>query len=362
MSIYHPLGANDQAVGIASIATRGLFTDNTGSLTAFHSSSTATDGQKAYYYDSFQLASSQSAAEVQFAVTYGHRYGSGSYAGAGQLSDSPTKAIYSQYRQLLMAADDSVIKYGTSDELSTDQIYIINFNRARYKQRVDPGNLEIHIAELNGGAHDNDNYTGSNVAVSASNKTISLIDDSGDANESGNASGDYYELVSGSITNGVYNSSDPHNYGRLYPSLGVVMLDAAVLDLSSSFNSVTASASTISETKGGDNAFKLLTAISGAAAISATNALLARQTEAKTSTNYFIKAQHNKFNFSNNPTFVSGSSNQIRQATFIGDPKTYVTTVGLYDVDRTLLAVAKVSQPLQKSFNSELLITARLDY
>lgn len=362
MSIFQSLRENDQVIGVASIRTQGVFSNNTGSLIEFYTSSTALDSQKAYYYDVFQTQSSDPTAEPQFAVTYGHRLGSGSYGGAGQLNDSPTRAIYSQYKQLLMSPDDSIIKYGPDSQFSTDHIYAITFNRARFKQRLDPGNVEINIAELTGNNYANNVFTGSNVAVSSSNKIITLIDNSNDANETGNASRTYYELVSGSISKGVYNSTSPVYYGRLYPSLGVVMIDANMLNASASFNSMTSSVSSISEVLGGDNAFKLFTAISGAAVIDASKSLKARQSEAQTSTNYFIRAEHDKFNYSNNPTYVTGSDHKLRQPTFVGDPKTYITTVGLYDDDRTLLAVAKLSQPVLKSFNSEVLITVRLDY
>jgi hypothetical protein len=45
-----------------------------------------------------------------------------------------------------------------------------------------------------------------------------------------------------------------------------------------------------------------------------------------------------------------------------GDPKVYITSVGLYDTNYNLVAVAKLSRPLQKSFDKELLIKVKLDF
>ena len=69
-----------------------------------------------------------------------------------------------------------------------------------------------------------------------------------------------------------------------------------------------------------------------------------------------------EYNFSNNPTFVTGSVGEFSQATFIGDPKVYITTIGMYNDRQELLAVAKLSQPVQKSFSNEALIKVKLDF
>lgn len=79
------------------------------------------------------------------------------------------------------------------------------------------------------------------------------------------------------------------------------------------------------------------------------------------STIYFCRAPSNKFNYSSNPTYVSGS--KIRVKNIASDnPVAYVTTVGLYNSQNELLAVAKLSEPLKKSVDNELTIRVRLDY
>jgi hypothetical protein len=76
---------------------------------------------------------------------------------------------------------------------------------------------------------------------------------------------------------------------------------------------------------------------------------------------YFCRVNHNEFNYSSNPTYVSGSKIVVKNN--VNDlPVTYVTTVGLYSPDNELLAVAKLSEPLRKDPNTELTLRVRLDY
>mgnify|MGYP003127983181 FL=1 len=79
------------------------------------------------------------------------------------------------------------------------------------------------------------------------------------------------------------------------------------------------------------------------------------------STVYFCRAKHNEFNYSSNPTYLSGS--QIRVKTQTTDtPVSYITSIGLYSSDNQLLAVGKFSEPIRKDSNIELTFRARLDY
>jgi len=48
--------------------------------------------------------------------------------------------------------------------------------------------------------------------------------------------------------------------------------------------------------------------------------------------------------------------------TLINNPQTYITTVGMYNDQNELLAVAKLSRPLVKDFTKEALIQVKLDY
>lgn len=78
---------------------------------------------------------------------------------------------------------------------------------------------------------------------------------------------------------------------------------------------------------------------------------------------YKCTLRENEFNFSLNPTLSSGSSdNQTLYGFATGSYFTpYITTIGLYNNDKELLAVAKLSQPLQVSDTTDTSIMINLD-
>jgi|LauGreDrversion4_2_1035121.scaffolds.fasta_scaffold118819_2 hypothetical protein len=80
------------------------------------------------------------------------------------------------------------------------------------------------------------------------------------------------------------------------------------------------------------------------------------------STIFFCNAATNEFNYSTNPTYVDeiGKINVVSSTT--DQPFSYITTVGLYDVSNNLLAVAKLSRPVEKNPSNNLTIRVRLDY
>ena len=106
----------------------------------------------------------------------------------------------------------------------------------------------------------------------------------------------------------------------------------------------------------------------------------ARSTEFVPSKHYFIRVKNTDFNYSNNPSFVLNGKEaselhengngptreywvgRLRYEDFIDDPKSYITTIGLYNENNELVAVAKLSVPILKSFDTETLIKVKLDF
>ena len=113
---------------------------------------------------------------------------------------------------------------------------------------------------------------------------------------------------------------------------------------------------------GNDHNGKLLAAISGAAVYNSDYGFQARNEEEVTSTFYYIRVKNADYNFRNNPTFTTGSLGALQHASMLNDPKTYITTVGMYNDKQELLATAKLSKPLLKSFDREALIKVKLDF
>jgi len=343
---------NDIVSNQTEVVTGGLWSDNVASLTTYFTSSTATTSQRRYYIDVYQDAPANEGAAVQYSLAFGHALGSGSDS-QGQLNDSPSKAVYSQYRQLLLNPTDT--RFTTAGSGSTDYIYVVNFKRNRLKERLDAGNFELPLANVTSRAT---NATGS---VAVGSTVITLIDDSSIASATNVGAGKVYNIVSGSIATGVHNPSAPKYYGLVYPDYGTLILDGKMMDQQLGFGTITGSSVE------GNNHFVLHHSISGSAL--QTNPLTsdpygfqARSSEKVTSTHYFVRIKNAEYNFSNNPSYVTGSVGQLAQTSFVGDPKTYITTVGLYNDRQELLAVAKLSQPLLKSFQREALIRVKLDF
>jgi len=343
---------NDVVKNQVEVVTGGVWSDGIASLTTEFTSSTQTNTQRSYYVDVYQSNPSTTGSAVQYSLAFGHALGSGSNS-QGQLEDSPSKAIYSQYRQLLLPANQT--RFTTAGSGSTDYVYVLNFKRDRIKERLDVGNWELPLISISSRAT---NATGSVVTGSS---IIKLIDDSTISSGTNTVAGKVYNIVSGSINSGVFNVSSPTYYGMVYPDHGTLVLDGKMLDQKLGYATVTGSSVE------GNNHFVLFHSISGSSFFtdpetSDPYGFLARNSEKVTSTHYFVRIKNAEYNFSNNPSYTTGSVGQISQTTFIGDPKTYITTVGLYNDSQELLAVAKLSQPLLKSFQREALIRVKLDF
>ena len=77
---------------------------------------------------------------------------------------------------------------------------------------------------------------------------------------------------------------------------------------------------------------------------------------------YFCRARDNEFNLSENVTFWSGSNYSIRHTDMVSNPQTFISEVGLYDTEGQLMAIGRISSPLNKNFSSEAVVKVRLTY
>lgn len=333
----------DVLPSVKEVESESCWDDPDGFLTSFEINPAETvTSSSLYYVNIYQnTAEAASGSDAHFAVAFGHRLGSGSGAAGGggytgnNASLTPSKAIYSQYRNLLLQPDDTTFTFGTT---GSDSIYVINFNRARYKEKLDPGNWEL---VLKNGA----NYR-------------KLIDNSGAAEDPTiGQSGRRFTIISGSISAGT--SSDATVYGLAYPDVGILVLHPRALveagAINRTINQINAApVAGLAYSAGNLDAF--------VDALGAGGSFQARTEENVTSTYYFVRVRNNEFNYTNNPTFVTGSVGLIRYGLFHNDPRVYITGVGLYDNNNQLLAVAKLSRPLLKTFTRECLIRVKLTY
>jgi hypothetical protein len=345
------------------LVTAPLWSGNNVALFTAFTSSDQSDGTKRYFYEVYNSQSSFPNAEVQFSVAYGDSKGSGSSTGSygAQDYDYPTKAIYSQYKQMLLSTGINAFEFtnGTVSETS-EHIYVVNVNRSRYKDRMDTSTWQLSLSKLNS--------TGTS-SISTAADVITLIDDSGTTTtELTVQGGRVYNVVSGTLANGKHTGSYASTpWGLYYPDHGIIVLNGKALDASASFYTTRSRVTSATENYtgslfGDNNAYRLFTSISGAMAYNtASYSFQGRTSEVVASTYYFVRVYSDEYNYTNNPSFFN-QNNVLKYESMIMDPKVYITSIGLYDDSNNLVAVAKLSKPIQKSFDREVVVKVKLDY
>lgn len=341
--IYQAFTSDDTIYGKQEIVTSTAWSDNSATLATFFTSSTQSGSSGNYYLEIYDKdINSDTTAVPQFSVAYGNIDGSGSYkTTGGRAGDSPTKAIFSQYKQLLL--DDGTTTWTTTDGVgntrSVKEIFVINFNRARAKEALDPGNWELTLSGSVGKA------------------PVKFIDNSADAAGEIGTAGASYDIISGSIGTTGAHANNKTRYGKVYPEQGILIFDAGLI--SSSSMGIVATRGRRSGSNTADTPAepaKFYNHVKGGASFKARNA------QQLTCAYYFVRVKNKDYNYSNNPSFVTGSNGSLKHATMKQNPQVYITTVGMYNNANELLAVAKLSKPLLKSFSREALIKVKLEY
>ena len=352
--IYKRFGEFDQVTGKVEIVTTGMWSGDEGQLNSFYTSSTqAAATSSNYYINVYNQNATSASAEVQFAIAYGHKFASGSVdLDTNTSSTLATKATYAQYRSILLEQDDQYFTFYSSSADNvhdSSDIYVINISRARYKEKMDAGNWEL--------------------SLSGSNGVSTFIDDSGKKfSDTVGKAGRVFYIGSGSLNLGydseatmnTLTASNGQGFGLFYPDQGLIILNPSAIHslIGASIDSGSATGKTLytGTAYEGKNHYLLYNAIKGGADFEA------RRTENVSTSHYFVRATNREFNFSNNPTLISGSDGTFAASSFERDPKTFITTVGLYNDANEMIAVAKTSQPIPKTFDKEVLIKVKLDF
>lgn len=285
-----------------------------------------------YYYNVY----TPTVTDTQFSTAYGNRNGSGStLITSTEVGKSPSSVIYGQYRTLINGDENTDFNFGGP---TPDSVHVITVNRARFKEKLLPGSFEL--------------------TLTSGSKTITLIDNSTTISTLSYVdAGRVYDIVSGSITNGVYSANSAFtaasgSFGKFLPDVGIFIFNANALKDSTYGINLLVSESYNAE---GNNKQAFTNAI-----ISGSN-FSVRSEETITSNYVFVRVRNTEFNYSTNPSNISGSGD-LRHSIMINTPQAYMTTVGLYNDNNDLLGVAKLSKPLIKDFTKEALIRIKLDF
>jgi hypothetical protein len=334
----------------ADSITAPCWANNVYDLTTFFTSSTQeASSQGDYVLAVYQTASTDSTAAIQFYLGYANELGSGSEAyNAGIPQYSPSSTLYGQWRNLILEDENSGFVFGA---VSQSDFFIISVERANYKQSLLPGTL--------------------NLLLSGSGTTkITITDNSNDISAVPYINGTrVYQLVSGSngsaISSTVAGSTvagqtASGSYGWFVPDMGAILLNAQALALTAASGGIALSYSgSFGNQAVVDNGYNNTRIFN---AISTGKSFELNSQENVTSDYVFVRPQNAEFNYTTNPSFISGSTGEVLYSTSINNPQVYITTVGLYNDANELLAVAKLSRPLVKDFTKEALIRVKLDF
>lgn len=332
---FNRLAPEDFIVSSDSV-TAPLWSAGAPTLTVFYSSSVQEAGSSGdFYLNVYQTSSTDNSADIQFAISYGDVLGSGStWYNNAVPGISPTRTTYGQFRNLILGDENSYFTFGG---VTSSNFWVLSVDRNKFKESLLPGTMTM--------------------LLSGSGGILSLTDNSNAVSSiTFNDAGRVFELVSGSagsvykgINNNGYTQTSG-SYGWFLPDIGTLLLHPSAI--SSSIN-IDANRTNNSDGLNYRILFNSLNLGQG---------LTMNSQETISSDFIFVRARNAEFNYSENPSFISGSTGEVVFNSFINNPQTFPTTIGLYNDNNELLAVAKLSRPLLKDFTKEALIRVKLDF
>lgn len=303
----------------------------------FTSSTQVASNTGNYFYEVYDIDPNQfvDTAEVQYSLAFADKQGRGSIELNENVDNiSPTSIIYGQYRNLVFGDEDTEFTFGGKE---SDYFYVINIDRSRYKEKLFPGSFNLTLQNNGKQIELTDN--------SRDLKSVSFVD-----------SGRVFEVVSGS--NGKAYSGDGYvnetigSYGKFLPDVGVILLNGRALDDSTNGIDLNTQLSSSVDER---NINRIHNSIVNG------NSFALQSEETITSNFVFIRVRNAEFNYSTNPSNITGSG-ELTHDVMVNSPQAYITSVGMYNDSNDLIAVAKLSRPLLKDFTKEALIRIKLDY
>lgn len=279
------------------------------------------------------------------------------------------KANYNQMAKVLLGhdVDGNILKFSLDADANTGNnilhnAFFVNFGRTQFKDKVRKGyfdmlvnvsgTLKVHLADTTG--------TVGPIVRECQTGEVGLL------------------FVSGASGAGL---ASPVNVtgGLVFYEAGIAVVSPYIFAKSGSATPPSSSNDTFNENASGILSGSASTAFSGSQTIGEvfvsssisssaygfSAALHTASFQAATelnSTVYFCRAFNNEFNYSSNPTYLSGGEIYVKESDPMNPPVAYITSVGLYDDSNQLLAVAKLSEPIKKTPDTELIARVRLDF
>ena len=369
-TVFKPLGDNDvtstrtllhEAIPITGTIVSGTYGGVDVALGSENNVRNYSHGLFQSVYDYPHLSSS---ANHIFDLTFGYSNNSVFSASSNVVQNDKKVNIYNQMAQILVGHDvtGAIKEFQIPGGKHIREAFFVNFSRLITKDEIKKGSFEIKIARATSGsfgAHASD-HTGSAICTvkrSGSSTSDDLFFTDSPAGE--------YAVLSGTAA---------PQCGLIFYQAGIAVLTASLITRHSGTNVALGTGTggyyltSALGLKNVGNTAHMEAVLTGSALSSSCNefrhkflSLEFNNTTELNSTIYFVRANHNEFNYSSNPTYLSGSKIRVKTSTF-DQPVSYITTVGLYSPDNELLAVGKLSEPLKKTPDNELTLRVRLDY
>lgn len=339
------INAEDFVISADSI-TSTLWSNNATTLTTFTAGTPATNNAYLPVYGVSTITNTDS---PQFTISYGHVNGTGSAPINPTIPSLTTSRItYGQFRTLVNGDENTNFNFGTGNTNSSD-IFVLNISRANYKEK-------LFLSTFN-------------LTLSSSTNTINLTNNSVDVTTLSYCdAGRVFDIVSGSngssttlipLGSSAAGYTPSGSYGKFLPDVGLVILNPRALTLPAANGGIDLSIPSANNSPNlGTINVNLLDAINKG---SSAGGFQLNSEETITSDYIFVRIKNSDFNYTTNPSMISGSG-EFNFPSLVNNPQTYITTVGMYNDTNELLAVAKLSKPLVKDFTKEALIRVKLDF
>ena len=302
--------------------------------------------------------------KCMFSVAYAKRpnaddtESTSSFVPTGSYTPEISEVIFGQYRSLVLGDEDSGFRFGrtrvgvnSENVPEADRFFAITVDRARFREKLEPVTCRLVFINTEDGNEPDPPVSMSTIlsGKTEDNPGYLVLAPDVTGNEQYLDSGRVYDLaryvVDDSGSNYVYDDeNDNRSYGYFLPDIGVILINADVEPFKSLIENMSAGKKETEVFFNSVKGFKL------------------RSQETVTSNFVFARARNAEFNYSTNPSNITGSAGNLRWGTMINQPQAFITTVGLYNDSNELLAVAKLSKPLVKDFTKEALIRIKLDY
>jgi len=384
MSFYKYISSEDRVVSSTNLTEQ---------ITTISSSGTdAVTARPAFTKRSYFLEYYSGSANHLFDVTVGRTnvfasasaFSGSAYQTANLRTDlSRSVSNYNQMAKLLLGTKESgdIEKFSRDIDNNPDNnematAFFVNFNRSYFKDKIKPGTFSMEVA-VSG-------------AAAGALRTIVLSDISGNTGPSKRLcqTGEYGALYAIKATGSTQIDTNsipttfPYIQGLIFYEAGVAVVSPSIFAKyveanANPYGNVNhLSGSAIGILTGVADAYLSGTAVGNIADLFQSKSLgdvaetfatriLTASYQATTelnSTIYFCRAFNSEFNYSSNPTYLSASEIRVKGGDPLAQPVSYITSVGLYDDKNQLLAVAKLSEPIKKTPETELIARVRLDF